>query len=1492
MRVKKIALIVMILAGMIFPAVSFGADSVTLHVMDISKPVIASPDLVKPYVPPVYSDDGSIETPEEKGEYTFPAVSGTNYRFTSVTNALDFALDAEDFIKTNYGSFNTASYDYSYDPELTEIPNNPVEVSVRKSTISSTETITAKYSDIAEITITTTATGLTSPSGERHFILRSGSQVTFSGITFRPNSDGTGGGVEVRSGTAIFEDDVFDSCVTSDNGGGILVSGGTATITGCTFTGCQANYGGGLALTTGRRATLRATTFTGNTAENYGGAVYTSSSLEVSTDVNFNIASDPLANTADMGGAIYIAENATANINGANVRFYDNEANSGGAVYLASRATVNVSGSGVSFTANVASNDGGAIYASANATVSITGDAPEILENRAVSGSGGAIYLGSAASFALRSSSPKLNENQATSGNGGAIYAAGRNTITIANSATFDSNTANNGGAVYMAQGTTATNLNITGDNAVTFSNNEANVSGGAIYAEQNANISFNPEVTFSLNKAQAGDGGAIWVAVPSQLPSGTVYFTDNNAGKDNTTTTECNGGAICIGGQTASSITLGSSYKYSFSGNEAKNYGGAICTYSSDVTFDSYNVSVKNTAGVGGGFAASKNAKITIRNSSFDNQVSNGSGGVVWALNAEADSSNFGVNGANLSNGTESHQGGGAIYSNGELTVTSSFFTLNEAAQGGGALYSNTGDLSITDTRFTQNKSTQGGGAVYAEGSTVAVTNSYFANNQTSSGNGGAVVLEGYCSSMVTSSTFRGNVSSKLDGGAVYAQGTIDIRLCYFRDNKSQRSGGAIYFNQNNDDPSRYSTFRMTSSMLEENTTDGAEGNGGGLFVVANNAVLTSNTFSGNRLSLAGNSGTGGGAYVSAIPIQDENLEIVNCTFYNNHIDDASSSGTGGGGLAVYCEKTTIIRSCTFALNGSPSGGAIYIGDGSKVQLSGTMAVGNTDEGTYDIWSDGTISSGGYNRIGVYGKGSGITDFYSETRNDSDRTSYPAKGWTKATFFSNNVLADNERTDLGSNIPPYIGTTLASRVRLQTLMLSEDSTLPLVDRATNSIPYTRRGMFPTTDERGVARVTQGSQINLDIGACFFDGTRPSGGESPVASYTISRVEIGGIPNNLRRVGQTASLVAKIYYSNGRTALGGTGTDEEPITWTSDKPNIIKINASTGDIVVLSYTPGNTYVTIKATTVRTNLSGAQVSDTKYIRVTEPDYSNLNTSPQVMRYLSSYATDIAESDIAFNLSDQVTTSTISDSSFQSSFSAAYNGVTASMSDLLNSSENPFKTVSSYSSSDGFTAAKSSTLVSFEGLSKGYILPVTYQWDFNGGDLIDLLGYDMTGKTPDESTLNEIFSVLRLDFEGTSTKIPVIGPGALSAGEAMSAGVLEAWTFDEGSGLSVAVNACIANVSTSSGVSSTANDGPQIIKSGSTNLLVVPDGNGDDGKIYGTLWLAKKSGTDNSDKSSNSDQKSGTSSGGGGGGGGCNGFVSILTALAVTFILKRR
>lgn len=91
-----------------------------------------------------------------------------------------------------------------------------------------------------------------------------------------------------------------------------------------------------------------------------------------------------------------------------------------------------------------------------------------------------------------------------------------------------------------------------------------------------------------------------------------------------------------------------------------------------------------------------------------------------------------------------------------------------------------------------------------------------------------------------------------------------------------------------------------------------------------------------------------------------------------------------------------TEIVCCTFTDNSSTyNGGALYVRGGSKVSLAGDIAVGNTGNGSFDIYSEasGNITSGGYNRIDVYGAGGGVVDFYSEMHNDTDRTAYPAKG-------------------------------------------------------------------------------------------------------------------------------------------------------------------------------------------------------------------------------------------------------------------------------------------------------------------------------------------------------------------------------------------------------------------------------------------------------------------------------------------------------------------
>ncbi len=1514
---RKLFALAGIILALIFPAMSFGADTAIILAVN------GTDYITDPSVTQEYTEDP--ETWEiTKGVVTFPAPSGTNYTFSTLENAIEFARNPQEYIENHPeympNGYDSSYYDAEYDSSLqSAMTAVTVSLELENNTIENPVDLT-QYSDITDLTITAKPRNLAiMTAGERHFIAGAeGTSVTFRNIGFILGSEiyegESGGGVEVAGGTVTFAGCTFSGCYTTDSGGGVLVRAGNAVFSSTTFTNCSAdNYGGGLAVTggsasisgsifssnksysggalsvTGGSTTMDSTAFNGNTATD-GGAIYSSAGLTVGANVTFNSVTASSPNTAERGGAVYIASGTTT-ISGAEAGFTENTAsNSGGAIYVSS-GTLNVSGSGVTFSQNTGTNNGGAIFAGAGARVNITGESVSFAENTAASGSGGAIYAsGDRGVITITSSTSEFAGNTADSGKGGAIAAGGGTTLTVGGAASFTNNTADYGGAVYLAatrRGLTA--LNITGETEATFSNNTAGTSGGAVYAERYSTMTFAPSVTFTNNTAGNGNGGALWVYEASQLPEGTIYFTNNSAGPktESTTSPAGSGGAIYVGGESTSATTLGSSRKYDFSGNVAESYGGAICTYSSDIIFDSYTVTEQNTAKLGGGFAASYNSKITLNNSSISNQTTEGSGGAVWAMNIESVSSDFGSSGANTSTGSGTHKGGGALYSKGELTLTRSTFTGNTATQGGGAGYSYSGEMTVTDSTFTQNSAVQGGGALYAEASEVSIANSYFATNTTSSGNGGAVTLQNYCTSTITESTFRNNTSSKLDGGAIYAQGTVNISLCYLRENKSQRSGGAIYFNQNSDNPSNYSKFTMTSTMLEENSTSGVEGSGGGLYVVANDATITSCTFSGNRLVLAGNAGEGGGAYVAAQPIQNEDVEITNCTFYDNHIDTGLDGSSGGGGLAIHCEKTTIVKSCTFAANGSQyKGGAIYLGDGSSLQLSGTIMVGNTDEGIYDIWSDGNISSGGYNRIGVYGTGTGVTDFYSETRNASDRTAYPSKGWTRSTFFSGNTLAVNERTDLGSNVPPYLGSTLSSRTRLLTLMLSEDASLPLADRATNIIPYTRRGMFPTTDERGVARISQGAQIALDIGACFFDGTRITSDDRETASYTISRLEISGIPNNLRRVGQTASLIAKVYYTNGRSVLGGYGDGEEPVEWTSDKPNIVRINKDTGDLTVLSFTPGNTYVTITATTVRGDTSGKRISDKQAIRVTEYSYSYLNTSPEIMTTLQRYTQELAEYDITLQLADK-DSSSVSSSSFQSSFAGIWGNVKASQVTDLTSAALVCEKVNTYTASDGYTlaAGKPGMNVNFSGLKEGDILPMVYSWTFSGSELQSILGYDMSGKTVTPSVADEIFSAMRIDFKGASSSWPVIGPGGVKASDAISAGALTLTSADSGKGITAEITAYLANVTASAGnMASSANDGPQIVG----GMLIVPDGVGNDSRIYGSMFMAAKTGSEVSTKTETGINAKGSS----GGSGGCESSGAVLSLLALVLMAGRK
>ena len=115
----------------------------------------------------------------------------------------------------------------------------------------------------------------------------------------------------------------------------------------------------------------------------------------------------------------------------------------------------------------------------------------------------------------------------------------------------------------------------------------------------------------------------------------------------------------------------------------------------------------------------------------------------------------------------------GGAIYSDGGLSVSGDVLFSHNSAGNGGAIYADSGvgsTLTLTGATFDHNSS-DNGGAVFdslPSSGTASISNSIFTNNTTSSGGnftGGAI--DGQAGALsVTGSQFTGNHSD--DGGAI----------------------------------------------------------------------------------------------------------------------------------------------------------------------------------------------------------------------------------------------------------------------------------------------------------------------------------------------------------------------------------------------------------------------------------------------------------------------------------------------------------------------------------------------------------------------------------------------------------------------------------------------------------------------------------------------------------------------------------------------------
>jgi hypothetical protein len=198
-----------------------------------------------------------------------------------------------------------------------------------------------------------------------------------------------------------------------------------------------------------------------------------------------------------------------------------------------------------------------------------------------------------------------------------------------------------------------------------------------------------------------------------------------------------------------------------------------------------------------GGAIAADNAASVTINNSTFSGNSTNGSGGAIW------------INGNQTST---SYPGANVTYGAARLTnvvMANNAFSNGYAVSNGGAIsIENAGSVAIAGSKFNNNFSYMDGGALSVRnasgleiiGSTFGSFENGIANpskgNRADSGYGGAVYATSISGSLkVTSNNFYGN--SSIAGGAVfsYAQdqnATILVSESTFAGNRADY-GGAI---------------------------------------------------------------------------------------------------------------------------------------------------------------------------------------------------------------------------------------------------------------------------------------------------------------------------------------------------------------------------------------------------------------------------------------------------------------------------------------------------------------------------------------------------------------------------------------------------------------------------------------------------------------------------------------------------------------------------
>lgn len=744
-------------------------------------------------------------------------------------------------------------------------------------------------------------------------IAATGSVLTFNRTSFLGNrASGHGGAVYVsnRSNVSCAEGTFVDNGAGKDGGAMFVTGSSTVSCGGSWRSNAAADSGGALKVEGLSKASWgEEALFAYNTAGRYGGAL---AALD-SESISWSAPTDFVSNSAEMGGGAVILS-AISNTSWSGVTTYLNNSagGAGGALFVADRSNVAWTGT-TTYTQNVAGDGGGASYVE-DSIVSWSGST-SFVSNEAGSLGGGAVDLTD--SSLTWSGEASFTDNTALSG--GAIQ-ADSSSMSWSGKATLAHNNAS--GSTGGAMSLLSSSLSWVGETSMF--NNSALSNGGAVDL-LSSNVSWSGLTTFAYNRASSG--GALRLSTKDSFWGNT---SEPSALRADGRTKMIGNSAENYGGAVSSFLSEMSWTGHTeFRGNYA-NFGGAVHIGSSRVSSWSGNTTLAyNRAGFNGGalkissvYAPSNvswiGTALFLENSAdaFGGAIDVDSARVSWSGNTTLAYNQASYAGAVYLSGRSFGQPFGSLASWGGGTTQ---FLSNNATSQGGALYvRDSSEVSWTgDTNFVGN-SAQGfspGGALYVDTSNVSWTGrTAFVENL--AGSSGAIYLtNGSFVGWTGDTEFMSNVAVTGDGGVV-------------------ASASVSSFN------TRASTLAIHGATTFDNNTCGANGgalalNGGLLLDIG----LVNVSFVENVAQVAG-----GAVFVSGI---DVGPVFTGVSFVKNSAQVGgaiSAVGSGNSGEDAYWSgrNPTSFYQCLFIDNSAAAtGGAIESAAGQDL-FDNTLFRGN----------------------------------------------------------------------------------------------------------------------------------------------------------------------------------------------------------------------------------------------------------------------------------------------------------------------------------------------------------------------------------------------------------------------------------------------------------------------------------------------------------------------------------------------------------------------